>query len=61
MKLTITVEMDNAAFEDNNGTEAARILRAIATRIDGMNWPAGDVAPCIDINGNVVGTAKVTH
>ena len=51
--------MNNAAFEENNGTEAARILRALATRIEDMHWPAGDVAPCIDINGNTVGAAKV--
>ncbi len=62
MKLTITIQMDNAAFVDENpsGTEAARILRKLASRIDGEQCAAGDVTPCLDYNGNKVGEAKVT-
>jgi hypothetical protein len=63
MKLKIVMTMDNAAFEEENGgsgTEAARILRKIADRIDGENCTVGDVTPCMDINGNRVGEAKVT-
>jgi hypothetical protein len=61
MKLTITFNMDNAAFEDNSGTEAARILRKLAARIDGEECTVGDVMPCIDLNGNNVGSAEVTE
>lgn len=62
MKLKITIEMDNAAFEENNGTEAARILRTFADEIDGGNYPvSGIIKPLRDVNGNQVGTAKVTR
>jgi hypothetical protein len=59
--MTITINMDNAAFADDNaGPEAARILREIADSIDG----GGGVPRCTeklrDINGNTVGTLKVT-
>lgn len=61
MKLTITIDMDNAAFEVQSGSECARILRKIAARIDGEDSVPGDITPCIDINGNKVGMAKVTR
>ena len=51
MKATITIEMDNAAFEDGPATELARILRALAKRVsDGP-----DYVPLMDVNGNKVG------
>lgn len=59
MKLTIEINMDNAAFEDCSGTECARILRKLALRIEGDNCRPGDVTPCMDINGNKVGNATV--
>jgi hypothetical protein len=40
MKLKIEIKMDNAAFEPDNGTEAARILRKLADEMDGGNYPA---------------------
>ena len=61
MKLKIEITMDNAAFEPDSGTEAARILRKLADRIAGENCTPGDVTPCIDINGNKVGKAVVTR
>ena len=56
MKATITIEMDNAAFEGGHATELGRILRALAERIedDGPNY-----APCIDSNGNKVGEFNI--
>jgi hypothetical protein len=60
MTLTIKIQMDNAAFENYSGTEAARILRKLAARIDGEDCTPGDLTPCIDINGNKVGKAEVT-
>jgi hypothetical protein len=61
MKLTITIKMDNAAFEPLNGTEAARILRAEADKcIDGHDLRAGWEHDLRDTNGNVIGKATVT-
>jgi hypothetical protein len=34
MTLSLTITMDNAAFEPTNGTEAAAILRRLAKMID---------------------------
>lgn len=62
MKLKIEITMDNAAFEPDNGTEAARILRKLADEIDGGNYPvSGIVKPLFDVNGNECGKAKVTR
>lgn len=56
--LRITIKMDNAAFEDSNGTEAARILRRLADDIDGLNWTESSQS-LFDLNGNKVGRAEV--
>jgi hypothetical protein len=60
--LHITIKMDNAAFTDNEGPEAARILREYAAHIDdGCRWDAYDAEKSLrDLNGNTVGEAKVT-
>jgi len=57
MKLIIKIDMDNAAFDDN-GEEIARILQDLAERYT----DAGQVDDerLQDINGNQVGTAKIT-
>lgn len=58
MKLRITIEMDNAAFDDPD--EPERILKQIS-----RNWRLGldyaDGCPVKDINGNTCGTVKVTR
>lgn len=51
MKLTLSFNMDNAAFADDPASEASDILQAVATQIreglsDGL---------CVDVNGNKVG------
>jgi hypothetical protein len=59
MKLRITIGMDNAAFaEAGNGREAARILHAVADRMDDHYGPdeAGAIDHCRDANGNTVGS-----
>jgi hypothetical protein len=62
MKLKIEINMDNAAFEPDNGTEAARILRKLADEIDGGHYPASSIVkPLRDYNGNEVGKAKVSR
>jgi hypothetical protein len=59
MKLTLYIDMDNAAFEDAPGQEAARILRAAARKVEGAQ--TGDIGyfPLMDSNGNKVGELKV--
>lgn len=58
MKLKLHVEMDNAAFEDNQGGECARILRKLADQLDENPWLGGLSTRLIDYNGNVVGIAE---
>lgn len=63
MKLTVTIEMDNAAFgDDNGGNEAARILCEIAKEIGVYgNILPGSYKPPRDYNGNKVGTVEVSE
>lgn len=62
MKLTVTIEMDNAAFEDGNGgmTEAAYILERLATRLENEG-DSFSGALLKDENGNTVGSAGVSN
>ena len=59
MTFTLTVEIDNAAFED--GDELVRILRRVALQVEGEGSRFGSpvVCPVRDINGNTVGEWKV--
>ena len=61
MKLTITIEMDNAAFEDGQNTpEVCRILRDYCNKIErGGELADGDSENMRDINGNKAGRAEV--
>lgn len=58
MKLRIAIEMNNAAFEEGRGAEAARILRDLADRLEDDGVQAGTHIPLYDINGNRVGNAR---
>ncbi len=63
MKLTLTIDMDNAAFEDGNaGPELARILRRVAASVkdDDASALVGYVGPLMDCNGNKVGKVQVS-
>jgi hypothetical protein len=51
MTFQVKIECDNAAFTDNACEEIARILREIATKLDGGR----DGGFCMDYNGNRVG------
>lgn len=55
MKCTIEFQMDNAAFEDNSGAEAARILRELADEVEHYEVEIGIDGTVHDINGNVIG------
>lgn len=57
MELTLTMTMDNAAFEDFPGTEAARILREVAKKIEN-GYTDGRM---MDINGNKVGEWEINE
>ena len=57
MKLTIEIEMDNAAFMEGRKVEVSRI---IAKALIVLNLRHPDKVQLMDINGNTVGFAKVT-
>jgi len=60
--IAIKIKTGNAAFEDNKGSEVARILRDLATRFDrAANLSAADAGMAngrptgaMDVNGNGV-------
>lgn len=57
MKLTVTIESDNDAFEHAQGrTETAYLLRKVAGRIESLD----EGGPIIDANGNTVGSFTFT-
>jgi hypothetical protein len=56
MKAKITVEMDNAAFEDSPAGELARILRDLSDKIE----EGEDSVRLRDLNGNVVGQFAIS-
>ena len=63
MKATLTVNMDNAAFdEDRAALELARTLRVLAHDVDGHSRAGllrGRVFPVLDSNGNKVGELRI--
>ena len=52
MRFIVTIECDNAAFEDDPTCEVARLLRAVARRVEKDGENAGGLA---DSNGNPCG------
>ena len=63
MKLIIKINLDNAAFEYQPGTEIANLLEQLAGRFWGVLPPALDsIPPTIkDSNGNKVGSVEVVE
>lgn len=58
-RVTITIETDNAAFEDME-FEVGRILRDLARKFEEANITDGNYPTSVkDINGNKVGSIKV--
>ena len=59
-KLTIEIEMDNAAFDNNKAGEAWRILKELSSscKLNQICQLKQDVS-LFDINGNKVGKAEV--
>jgi hypothetical protein len=58
MQYRIEIQLDNAAFEENETGEVSRILSWLAAAVAGAEL-LGDVncIPLRDINGNTVGQA----
>lgn len=56
MQIKITIDCDNAAFDDMPGMEVSRILKGIAGRML-YGIPKDEVI--MDINGNKVGKVEV--
>ena len=56
MKLTIEIDMGNAAFDGRPATEAIRILREVEKGLS----EGEDGGPAIDANGNTVGHWTIT-
>lgn len=66
MKFEVQINVENAAFydEDDNrapGPELARILRALADRVEESELRSGDLLRLFDVNGNRVGYYTFTE
>ena len=61
MTITIEIKCDNAAFEDNEGREVARILRRLATLCEEHGIEAADGNRLMDFNGNHVGGVTIDN
>ena len=63
-KITIEIKTENAAFDDgNNGnTEAARILRDYADKLENGRGqaPWSNCLNLHDANGNTIGSVEIT-
>jgi hypothetical protein len=61
MDVTIRINCDNAAFEDDPYSEIARMLQTLAWRIESKSnlVLSGDSIPIKDSSGNKVGTCEV--
>lgn len=54
----LTINCDNAAFDPAPDYELARILRAMADRLEGLDLDADTVVNLYDVNGNHCGVAE---
>lgn len=59
MKLTITLDMDNAAFQDDPSVAACMTIQGGILRLP-HPLEAGATTPLFDTNGNRVGKIEVT-
>ena len=56
-QITITIDIDNAAFEEAGGSEVARILRELADQYDSEGFHIFETLR--DANGNRVGKVEL--
>lgn len=61
MKLVITMELDDAAVQENGMSEVRRMLNDACDRLPESSgyWVRGASVNLIDYNGNRVGTAAI--
>ena len=57
---TVSMNTDNAAFDDDHNSEVARILRAIADKVESHGC-SGFFETIRDINGNDVGRYAIKN
>lgn len=60
MKLTISIELDNAAFEEDRLGELERLFQNIHERLP-IDGPTHGQINLYDLNGNRVGAAEITE
>jgi hypothetical protein len=60
MRFQLSISMDNDAFREDTGPETARIMRALAERVEHSTLTAGDSGTVRDTNGNTVGQWSVS-
>jgi hypothetical protein len=60
MKLTIEIDLDNAAFEDNGWGEIVYCLSQVTRKLNFRGRIVADDCKILDTNGNTVGTATVS-
>ena len=60
MKLSISLSLDNAAFEDYGVSEVERILSDLCSRLPDPLDQTGGELNLYDLNGNCVGSARIT-
>jgi hypothetical protein len=60
MRLTLSFNLDNQAFDDCNGSECASILEGLAHELEVQDLEDGCSGKLHDSNGNNVGQWKVT-
>lgn len=63
-KLTLTINLDNDAFQPDAAPEIARLLRGAADYVERRGADViqcGRVAGLHDINGNLVGSYTITR
>lgn len=59
-RITITIATDASAFDNSEGEEVARILRALAEHLeDILILSYRDTKAIMDVNGNRAGTLKI--
>lgn len=59
MKLTIKIELDSAAFQDDGIAEVERLFASIASRLPDPLDQTGGELNLHDANGNHCGTAEI--
>lgn len=59
MYLVVKIDLGSPAFEGEAGTEAARLLRLCADRIDGESLGTEHKIQLFDINGNHAGNLSL--